>query len=102
MRQAYIPDSSTEQAFKKALDSDLGVYNFNNQTGFGIGGFFKKLFKQAIPIGKSLLKSGLELAKPELEKLAVKGVGKVTDIGVRKLTSSRNSSAKKPKYGALS
>ena len=89
MRQAYIPDSSTEQAFKKALNSDLGVYHFNNQTGFGIGGFFKKLFKQAIPIGKSLLKSGLELAKPELEKLAVKGVGKVTDIGVRKLTSSK-------------
>ena len=102
MRQTYIPDRSTEQAFKKALNSDLGVYHFNNQTGFGIGGFFKKLFKQAIPIGKSLLKSGIELAKPELEKLAVKGIGKAANFGVRKLTSSSNSSAKKPKYGALS
>ena len=104
MRQAYIPDSSTEQAFKRALNTDLGVYQLNNQTGFGIGGFFKKLFKHAIPIGKSLLKSGIELAKPELKKLAVKGIDKATDYGVRKLENigSNKNGAKKQKYGVLS
>lgn len=103
MRQTYIPDSSTEQAFRRALNNNLGVYHFN-QTGFGIGGFLKKLFKQAIPIGKSLLKSGIEMAKPELKKLAVKGIDKATDYGVRRLDSigSNKNNAKKQKYGALS
>ena len=103
MRQTYIPDRSTEQAFRRALNSDLGVYHFNNQTGFGIGGFLKKIFKQAIPVGKSLLKSGIELAKPELKKLAVKGIDKATDYGVRKLDSvaSGSGNPKKPKYGVL-
>ena len=96
--------SPAYSAFRRALNTDLGVYQLNNQTGFGIGGFFKKLFKHAIPIGKSLLKSGIELAKPELKKLAVKGIDKATDYGVRKLENigSNKNSAKKQKYGVLS
>jgi len=103
MRQTYTPTRSTERAFRNALNNDLGVYHFNNQVGFGIGGFLKRLFKQAVPIGKSLLKSGIELAKPELQKLAVKGVNKAANYGVRKLESvSTNKKSKKTRYGALS
>jgi hypothetical protein len=107
MRQTYTPNRSSEQAFKNALNNDLGVYHFNNQTGFGIGGFLKKMFKQVVPIGKSLLRSGIELAKPELQKLAVKGIEKGANYGVRKLgnaisTDKINKNAKKPKYGTLS
>ena len=85
MRQTYTSNSSTEQVFRKALNSDLGVYHFNNQTGFGIGGFLKRMFKQVIPIGKSLLKTGIEMAKPELKKAAVRGIEKVGNYGIRKL-----------------
>ena len=105
MRQTYIPNHSTELAFKNALNNDLGVYHFNNQTGFGIGGFLKKMFKQVIPIGKSLLKSGIELAKPELQKLAVKGIDKAANYGVRKIENISTASSSKPKkqkYGTLS
>ena len=101
-----MPNRSSEQAFKNILNSDLGVYHYNNQTGFGFGGFLKKMFKQVIPIGKSLLKSGIELAKPELQKLAVRGIDKAANYGVRKLeniaTGKVNNNPKKPKYGTLS
>ena len=106
MRQTYTADRSSEQAFKNALNSDLGVYHFNNQTGFGIGGFLKKMFSHVIPIGKSLLKSGIEMAKPELQKLAVKGIDKAASYGVRKLeniAANKNETvAKKARYGTLS
>lgn len=104
MRQTYVPNRASEQAVRNALNSDLGVYNFN-QTGFGIGGFLKKVFKQVIPIGKSLLKSGIDLAKPELQKLAVKGIDKAANYGVRKIeniATNSSSKPKKPRYGALS
>lgn len=104
MRQTYVPNRASEQAVRNALNSDLGVYNFN-QTGFGIGGFLKKVFKQVIPIGKSLLKSGIDLAKPELQKLAVKGIDKAANYGVRKIENIATNSSSKPKkarYGALS
>ena len=99
MRQTYIPNRSTELAFKNALNNDLGVYHFNNQTGFGIGGFLKKMFKQVIPIGKSLLKS------KKLQKLAVKGIDKAANYGVRKIENIATASSSKPKkqkYGTLS
>jgi hypothetical protein len=106
MRQTYTVNGSSEQAFKNVLNSDLGVYSFNNQTGFGIGGFLKKMFSHIVPIGKSLLKSGIEMAKPELQKLAVKGIDKAANYGVRKLeniaANKTNNSLKKAKYGALS
>ena len=51
MRQTYTVNRSSEQAFKNALNNDLGVYSFNNQTGFGIGGFLKKMFSHIVPIG---------------------------------------------------
>lgn len=104
MRQTYIPNRASEQAVRNALNSDLGVYHFN-QTGFGIGGFLKKMFKQVIPIGKSLLKSGIDLAKPELQKLAVKGIDKAANYGVRKIENIATNSTSKPKkakYGVLS
>lgn len=106
MRQTYTANHLSEQAFKNALNSDLGVYSFNNQTGFGIGGFLKKMFSHAIPIGKSLLRSGIEMAKPELQKLAVKGIDSAANYGVRKLesiaTHKGNKASKKARYGALS
>ena len=44
------------------------------------------------------------MAKPELKKLAVKGIDKATDYGVRKLENigSNTNGAKKQKYGVLS
>ena len=106
MRQTYTVNRSSEQAFKNALNNDLGVYSFNNQTGFGIGGFLKKMFSHIVPIGKSLLKSGIEMAKPELQKLAVKGIDKAANYGVRKLeniaANKSNNPPKKARYGALS
>ena len=106
MRQTYTANRSSEQAFKNALNSDLGVYSFNNQTGFGIGGFLKKMFSHVIPIGKSLLKSGIEMAKPELQKLAVKGIDSAAKYGVRKIeniaANKQNNSSKKARYGTLS
>ena len=57
MRQTYTVNRSSEQAFKNALNSDLGVYSVNNQTGFGIGGFLKKMFGHinAITVNGALL-----------------------------------------------
>ena len=66
MRQYYFATKATEHALRSALNNELGIYH--TQTGAGIGGFFKGLFKIIIPIGKSLIKQGFEAAKPELKK----------------------------------
>ena len=58
MRQYYFATKATEHALRSALNNELGIYH--TQTGAGIGGFFKGLFKKIIPIGKSLIKQGFE------------------------------------------
>ena len=76
---------------KTALNNELGIYH--TQTGAGIGGFFKGLFKKIIPIGKSLIKQGFEAAKPELKKIANKGInaaGNYTMQQVQNLTDRAN------------
>ena len=70
MRQQYIPTQATRQHYQSVLNDDLGVYKV--QSGAGIGGFLKKMIKYVIPIGKSLLGKGLEMAKPELKKAKAK------------------------------
>ena len=80
MHQTYIPNQQTYNHFKTALNNDYG-YIYNVQTGGGIGGFLKKMLNFIIPVGKSALHKGFELAKPELSKLANKGaeeLGKYT------------------------
>ena len=73
MRQTYTPTSATGQLYRAALNNDLGIYHV--QTGAGIGGFLKKLMtKYVVPLGKSALHKGYELAKPELKKLVRKGI----------------------------
>ena len=66
MRLAYHPTQTTHSNFRNAIYNDLGVYHI--QRGAGIGGFFKSLFKTIAPIGKSILKTGFEIAKPHLQK----------------------------------
>ena len=87
MRQTYTPSRNSESLYRAALNNDLGIYHV--QTGAGIGGFFKSMFKKIVPIGKSLLKQGFDLAKPELQKLASKGieaVGSYSSKQVQRLT----------------
>ena len=68
MRQYYFATKATEHALRSALNNELGIYH--TKTGAGIGGLFKKI----IPIGKSLIKQGFEAAKPELKKIANRGI----------------------------
>ena len=79
MRQTYTPTLATSQLYRAALHNDLGIYHV--QTGAGIGGFLKKMMsKYVIPLGKSALQKGYEMAKPELKKLAHKGIDKAGNI----------------------
>ena len=89
MRVAYNPTSSTKN-LKNVLHDDLGVYHI--QSGAGVGGFFKNLFKKLLPIGKTILKHGFTLAKPGLNKMA----SNILDEGVNQLTESAQ---KLKKYG---
>jgi hypothetical protein len=80
MRQTYSPTLATDQLYRAALHNDLGIYNV--QTGAGIGGFLKKMMtKYVIPLGKSALHKGYEMAKPELTKLVQKGIDATSNYG---------------------
>ena len=68
------------------LNDDLGVYKV--QSGAGIGGFLKKMIKYVVPIGKSLLGKGLEMAKPELKKLAAKGIDAAGSYAAKRVMSA--------------
>lgn len=72
MRLTHQPTTSSVDGFRNALHGDLGIYHL--QSGSGIGSFFGNLLKTFIPIGKSLVKKGLNAALPELEKLAQRGI----------------------------
>ena len=83
MRQTYTPSRASENLYRVALNNDLGIYHV--QTGAGIGGFFKSMFKKIIPLGKSLLKQGFDMAKPELQKLASKGIEAAENYGTKQV-----------------
>ena len=68
MRVQFKPSQASAEAYRSALNSDLGVYHL--QTGAGIGSFFGNLLKKIVPIGKKLFHFGYEALKPELEKTA--------------------------------
>ena len=93
MRVEYSATNSTRQGYTHALNSDLGVYHL--QSGSGIGGFLAKLLKKAIPIGKSILHKGYELLKPELQKVAVKGIEYAANEGTKLINKKQNAAYKK-------
>lgn len=91
MRQPYTVSHASEQLFRSALNNELGIYHV--QTGAGIGGFFKSLFKKVVPLGKTLLKQGFNAAKPELQKIAARGIdaaGKYAMNQVQNATDKAN------------
>ena len=83
MRLLYQPTQETHSNFRNALYNDLGVYHI--QRGAGIGGFFKSLFKTIVPIGKSILKTGFEIAKPHLKKAGNEIIERGTKAAVEKI-----------------
>lgn len=83
MRELYHPTQATRANFKDALYNDLGVYHI--QRGAGIGGFFKSLFKTLAPIGKTILKTGFEIAKPHLQKAGNEIIETGTKAAVQKI-----------------
>ena len=93
MRQTYIPSRNSERLFRAALNNDLGIYRV--QTGAGIGGFFRNIFKTMVPIGKSLLTQGFDMAKPELQKLAIKGIDAAGNYGAKQFQRGPDSGHKR-------
>lgn len=88
MRLLYNPTSQHTAAFDKALDYDLGVYH--NQSGGGIGGFLKKMFRTIVPISKSILKQGFEIAKPGLQTAGNELVGAASQYAAKQIASGAN------------
>ena len=72
MREVYHPTATTQQLYRAAINNDLGIYHVTH--GSGLGSFLKSIMKRVIPIGKSLLKKGVEAAKPVLQDLASQGI----------------------------
>ena len=95
MRTVYQPSHETYTGFKDALHNDLGIYHV--QHGAGIGGFFKSLFKTMVPIGKSILKTGFEIAKPHLQQAGKEIVERGTQALVNKVESKLAPKAKRPR-----
>ena len=93
MRVQYNVTKASEQGYRNALHGNLGIYHL--QTGAGIGSFLSKLLKKAIPIGKSLLHYGYEAIKPELQKVAVKGIEYAANKGSRYLKNVEKTAYKK-------
>ena len=89
MRQPYYPNhSDAQKLFQQSLHNDLGVYSV--QRGGGLGGFLKSAFsKFIIPMGKSMVSKGFEMAKPELKRLAQKGITSAADYGVKQINSKK-------------
>ena len=95
MRHTYSTSQTSQQLFRAALHNDLGIHHSSNMVGFGIGGILKNIFKRVIPIGKSLFKHGLEAAKPELRKLATKGIDAAGNYAIKRVQSAVGSANKK-------
>ena len=87
MRHPYYPNhSNTQKLFQQSLHNDLGVYSV--QRGGGLGGFLKSAFsKFIIPMGRSMVSKGFEMAKPELKRFAQKGITAAADYGVKQINS---------------
>ena len=83
MRQVYHPTAVTQQLYRTALNNDLGIYHV--QHGSGLGSFLKSLMKRVIPIGKSLLKKGVEVATPVLQNFANQGIEAAQQYAVNKI-----------------
>ena len=94
MRVVYNPTSATSAHFDRALHNDLGIYHI--QRGAGIGGFFKSLFNKIIPIGKTIIKSGFEIAKPHLQEMGNELVSK----GVKAVKTKIENKINQPKQKA--
>lgn len=102
MRVLYQPNQESRSNFRDALYNDLGVYHI--QRGAGIGGFFKSLFKTLAPIGKTILKTGFEIAKPHLKQAGKElietgtkaAVEKIDDFARRKLSETKKRKASYP------
>ncbi len=86
---------SSQQLFRAALHNDLGIHHSSNMVGFGIGGILKNIFKRVIPIGKSLFKHGFEAAKPELQRLATKGIGAAGNYAIKRVQGRAGSANKR-------
>ena len=95
MRQPYSTSRSSEQLFRAALHNDLGIHHASGMTGMGIGGFLKSVFKRVIPLGKSLLKHGFEAAKPELQKLAARGIDAAGNYTIKQVQNVAGRANKK-------
>ena len=94
MRYQYIPNHQTQQLYRAALNNDLGIYSV--ESGSGIGGFLKNIMtKFVIPIGKSVLSKGYEIAKPELHKIANKGVNAAANYGIQQIQNVRKKAQKR-------
>lgn len=86
MRQPYVSTRESHALYHSALNDDLGIYRV--QSGAGIGGFLKKMFsKYVVPLGKTVLKQGIEIAKPELNKMANNLKDAAVEYGTNKLNS---------------
>eukprot|EP00116_Pleurobrachia_bachei_P017902 sb/3478164/ len=88
MRLLYHPSALHTAAFDKALDNDLGVYH--NQRGGGLGGFLRKIFRTVVPIGKSILKKGFEIAKPGLQTAGNELVGAASQYAAKQIATGAN------------
>ena len=84
MRVPYVATNETRAQYHNALNDDLGIYQI--QSGAGIGGFLKKMFsKYVVPLGKTVLKQGYEIAKPELQKMGKELGSAAVDYGTNQL-----------------
>ena len=87
MRAAYTATSKSHSVYSRALARDLGIHT---QTGAGLGGFLKNIFKKVIPIGKSILKQGFEIAKPGLQDIGNQLVGSAANYATQQLQTGAN------------
>lgn len=101
MRHTYTPGASSQQAFKNAINSNLGVYNFN-QRGNGIGGFLKRMLQQVVPIGKSILKAGIEAGTPHAQKFVADTIERGSKTAIKRISAPIKKPSKKVNYGPLS
>ena len=87
MRVPYTITSDSNSGFRSALRRDLGIHNHVGQTGAGLGGFWMKMFKQVLPIGKTILREGFKIAKPGLQDVGQQLVGSAANYATQQLAS---------------
>ena len=95
MRHTYSTSRTSHQLFRAALHNDLGIHHSSNMVGYGIGGILKNVIRRIIPLGKSLFKHGFEAAKPELRKIAAKGINTAGNYAIKRVENAVGSANKK-------